>query len=1085
MAIRRVLPTGVATGGSGADYAANACGTINEASAAATDTYLLASTDTAFTGLTFACAKGTAATPNRYLDVATGALSSFGALIADCLSTSGWIANPAGDVGLSYLVATHTKNGTGNKMKLTFDAVPQANTMQAYCPVANLSLAAFQNVCSFMQDYVGTCPANSLVIKLCTGNDGVTGVVATMTWAEAMAALSVNTPVCLNNGAALANGINSIAIYTGAVAPAASSVWAFDTFYATIAGFDLNSMPHKSFNYRGAAWAPLTNYAVGTKIVPTFGARSPLVFEQMAAAGGVSAATEYFTDADGQLKAIWDKAYLPAMGNFAGQLVTDGTCIWKCLGDDEAYYFWAIKSLDFTANGGKGRIEIDNHPGNVGNAGRGYYGTDETVAMSYLTPYLYPMAAAAATVMDSIGASGTDAVPRTISGGYNTSDVVVGVTFISGRNGLGYLLQNNAKASVKITGGIGFVRGGRGIDVSGLVNWMSIREVIGTSNTNQLLIASGTYPFLLWLQHVWAFNNTSTYQMYFILPSFRGSFSVKAIGGLGTTGVQAQLTFYLASGMIRGLEASNSTGYGVATNDGLTLINAKTSLNLVAGFVSWAGIRMKCKNLSVSETVVLTSNGTNYGYGAGMLVQNFGGVIGDNRAYYPSMGQATYNSTTHVWTIAVNNVNATQQIPLRHELGPVRVDTVGVPCTISVQVNPSAANIKCQLKIPANVIAGVQFDTYSESSGSGLQTLTTTFTPLEAGIFKPVLDCSINDTTLTSTIAFDLDSFAATQNGVALAVAGIGDQLFGEEMFVSRGDVLTLAQEAARNISAGAANFLVGVTERIQGVDIPGALSLSYINTITPTGSAVAGGATATITGSGFSVSGNTVAFGSAALGWTAATIITETATSISVVIPAGSANTVGVRVTNALAQVATLTNCFVYYATPTSHVKQRIIDAIIYGLGQITENNGYNYTIRRVYDPPTGFTEMEEFPAVNVYDGEETCANGNIGSHLQTGGNNAMLHNSFVVTLDCVLTTTPNQATARQDRYKFLADVQKYFGKNYWIPNEYSEGTARCCFYQRSTPFGIESNRNDITGISIDFIVWYDQELTNPTSRG
>jgi hypothetical protein len=402
-----------------------------------------------------------------------------------------------------------------------------------------------------------------------------------------------------------------------------------------------------------------------------------------------------------------------------------------------------------------------------------------------------------------------------------------------------------------------------------------------------------------------------------------------------------------------------------------------------------------------------------------------------------------------------------------------------------VQVNPSAANIKCQLKIPANVIAGVQFDTYSESSGSGLQTLTTTFTPLEAGIFKPVLDCSINDTTLTSTITFDLDSFAATQNGVALAVAGIGDQLFGEEMFVSRGDVLTLAQEAARNISAGAANFLVGVTERIQGVDIPGALSLSYINTITPTGSAVAGGATATITGSGFSASGNAVAFGSTALGWTAATIITETITSITVVIPAGSANTVGVRVTNALAQVATLTNCFVYYATPTSHVKQRIIDAIIYGLGQITENNGYNYTIRRVYDPPTGFTEMEEFPAVNVYDGEETCANGNIGSHLQTGGNNAMLHNSFVVTLDCVLTTTPNQATARQDRYKFLADVQKYFGKNYWIPNEYSEGTARCCFYQRSTPFGIESNRNDITGISIDFIVWYDQELTNPTSRG
>jgi hypothetical protein len=597
---------------------------------------------------------------------------------------------------------------------------------------------------------------------------------------------------------------------------------------------------------------------------------------------------------------------------------------------------------------------------------------------------------------------------------------------------------------------------------------------------------ASTTSLVLTMQFCKIFSNGSSAYSFDITGSvFRGSFGNMSNGHLGAAFNSAAVSLGSCYGMLRTISVVNGAGYGIASCDGMTFINLVTAFNAIAAFSATNGIKAQIKNGSISESTVVGAFAATSGFGNKVLIQNFNGVTGDNRAYYPSMGQATYATATHIWTIAVNSVNATAQIPLRHELGPVRVDTVGVPCTISVQVNPSAANIKCQLKIPANVIAGVQFDTYSESSGSGLQTLTTTFTPLEAGIFKPVLDCSINDTTLTSTITFDLDSFAATQNGVALAVAGIGDQLFGEEMFVSRGDVLTLAQEAARNISAGAANFLVGVTERIQGVDIPGALSLSYINTITPTGSAVAGGATATITGSGFSASGNAVAFGSTALGWTAATIITETITSITVVIPAGSANTVGVRVTNALAQVATLTNCFVYYATPTSHVKQRIIDAIIYGLGQITENNGYNYTIRRVYDPPTGFTEMEEFPAVNVYDGEETCANGNIGSHLQTGGNNAMLHNSFVVTLDCVLTTTPNQATARQDRYKFLADVQKYFGKNYWIPNEYSEGTARCCFYQRSTPFGIESNRNDITGISIDFIVWYDQELTNPTSRG
>jgi len=1078
MAIRRVLPTGVATGGSGADYAANACGTINEASAAATDTYLLASTDTAFTGLTFACAKGTAATPNRYLDVASGNLSSYGALIDAC--ESGW--TPANGASVAY-TAVLIKNGTANKLRIILPAVPAANTLYAYKTITSVSLEAFSQLSFWLRSGSIAGSANQYYsINLCSDTAGVTTVKSI----PITGFLGQDTTTCFNflwSNISTAN-IQSIAFYSGSVTPVTVAQVFIDSIYATVAGFDLNSVLHKSFNYRGVSWAPNTAIALNEIRVPTFGARSPLVYK--CAFAGTTGATEYFTDADGTSKPIWDKAYLPAMGNFPNQTVLDGTCVWEVLGNDEAYYFWAIKSLDFTANGGKGRIEIDNHPANVGNAGRGYYGTDETVAMSYLTPYLYPMAAAATTVMDSIGGSGTDAIPRTISGGYNTSDVVVGVTFISGRNGLGYGLQNSAKSAVIISGGIGFVRYGRALFGTGIIPWMKARHYIGVGITDRGIMFTSSTSLVLTMQFCKIFSNGSSAYSFDITGSvFRGSFGNMSNGHLGAAFNSAAVSLGSCSGMLRTISVVNGAGYGIASCDGMTFINLVTAYNAIAAFSVTNGVKAQVKNGSISESTVAGAFATTSGFGNRVLIQNFNGTTGDNRAYYPSMGQATYATATHIWTIAVNSVNATQQIPLRHELGPVRVDTVGVPCTISVQVNPSAANIKCQLKIPANVIAGVQFDTYSESSGSGLQTLTTTFTPLEAGIFKPVLDCSINDTTLTSTIAFDLDSFAATQNGVALAVAGIGDQLFGEEMFVSRGDVLTLAQEAARNISAGAANFLVGVTERIQGVDIPGALSLSYINTITPTGSAVAGGATATITGSGFSASGNAVAFGSTALGWTAATIITETITSITVVIPAGSANTVGVRVTNALAQVATLTNCFVYYATPTSHVKQRIIDAIIYGLGQITENNGYNYTIRRVYDPPTGFTEMEEFPAVNVYDGEETCANGNIGSHLQTGGNNAMLHNSFVVTLDCVLTTTPNQATARQDRYKFLADVQKYFGKNYWIPNEYSEGTARCCFYQRSTPFGIESNRNDITGISIDFIVWYDQELTNPTSRG
>lgn len=776
MAIRRVLPTGVATGGSGADYAANACGTINEASAAATDTYLLASPDTAFTGLTFACAKGTAATPNRYLNVATGALSSFGALIADCLSTSGWVANGAGDVGLSYLVATMTKNGTGNKMKLTFDGTPQANTMQAYCPVANLSLAAFQNVCSWMQDYVGTCPANSLVIKLCTGNDGATGVVATMTWAEAMAALSVNTPVCLNNGAALANGINSIAIYTGAVAPAASSVWAFDTFYATIAGFDLNSVLHKSFNYRGAAWAPNTVIALNEIRVPTFGARSPLVYK--CAFAGTTGATEYFTDADGDSKPIWDKAILPVMGDFAAQRVTDNDVIWEVLGDDEAYYFWAIKSLDFTYGAGKGRIEIDNHCGNVGNAGRGYYGTDETVAMSYLTPYLYPMAAAATTVMDSVGASGTDAVPRTISGGYNTSDVVVGVTFISGRNGLGYGLSLNSKTKVKITGGLGFVRHGYGlIGPAAVFSWYSVKGVIVVSPTTYGINISATAQALIIMQWC-SVINTGSASIVCSITTYRNTFGFRSIGSLSP---YAPIVFE-NEGTVVDWCAYNGAGYGAYASN-VIMVNYRSSYNAVASLTAWNKSVGRIKNGSYGEsTIVIGRLGeTTAHYGDGVKIQNFGGVIGDNRVYYCNMGQATYNSTTHVWTIAVNSVNATARIPLRHKVGVISCRVANVPYTVSLIVNPTNTNLVAQLKILGNTIAGVSYDLYSQSSGSGPQTLTITFTPLETGPVEIYLDCYITNTTLTYTLAYDLDDLSATASGQTMQINSIGSELFGDE----------------------------------------------------------------------------------------------------------------------------------------------------------------------------------------------------------------------------------------------------------------------------------------------------------------
>jgi len=762
MAIYRSKNTGVATDGSGADFAANACGTINECSTAAVETRCLASTDTNMAGVTVAYAKGTAAVPNRYLPFNAGNLSSFAALIDAC--ESGWVKAAGGDLSTVTYSAGVIKNGTANKLTLTFGATPHATTLQAYVVVANLSLAAYQKVCSWVTATVGSMPANSCVIKLCTGNDGVTGVVATLNYAEALAALSVNSTMCLDNGGALANGINSIAIYTGAAAPAASSVWKFDTFYATVAGFDLDSMLHKPWK---TAWTANEVVGAGVIRVPTFGYHAPLRFQTTA--GGTCGATE----------PDWDTAMLPAMGSFAGQTITDGTVIWTCMGDDEAYYFMTIKSLDIANN----RIEIDNHCANVGAAGRGYYGTDETAGLSYLTPFLYPMPAAAGTHGDSAGANGMDAAPKIISGGWTSPggvDTITGVTVISFRNGLGDIYNN--KQSIKFTGGIVLVRAYRFYDTGG-INWMSVRHFFGVSSTATsfyMAFASGTYYSIRLFQYCWGFNSGAIggSDHSYAACLFLASFSLKSFGSF-TSGTS--IAFVACSGKIYDVCSYNGVGYGMSTiGPALRLIHVRTFFATIAAFIGSMLGRSGIKNFLTDSSSIIVGPATSYGYGDSLSVQSFSGVTGDNRAYYPSMGYATFATPT--WIIAVNNVNATLLIPMRHCIGFVRCDTANVPYTVSLTVNPSNAALIAQLKILANSIAGVSYDIFTASAGAGAQILTITFTPLEVGRVNLYLDCYITTGVLTYTVSYSLATLAATKNASPLSITEMGEELYGDEM---------------------------------------------------------------------------------------------------------------------------------------------------------------------------------------------------------------------------------------------------------------------------------------------------------------
>lgn len=149
---------------------------------------------------------------------------------------------------------------------------------------------------------------------------------------------------------------------------------------------------------------------------------------------------------------------------------------------------------------------------------------------------------------------------------------------------------------------------------------------------------------------------------------------------------------------------------------------------------------------------------------------------------------------------------------------------------------------------------------------------------------------------------------------------------------------------------------------------------------------------------------------------------------------------------------------------------------AVKYGLETITAVNGYNNTIRRVYDPPVPFDTMREYPSINIIWGRERRL-----TDAEFGlGNNPKLTLRLDVQFDCVLHSVNNM---QLDQDEILWDIQKYFGENYYVPKESGGYGAFNCIYSESTPFGIDSNKPNC-GINIVMELYYTQRLKDPTKK-
>jgi hypothetical protein len=161
--------------------------------------------------------------------------------------------------------------------------------------------------------------------------------------------------------------------------------------------------------------------------------------------------------------------------------------------------------------------------------------------------------------------------------------------------------------------------------------------------------------------------------------------------------------------------------------------------------------------------------------------------------------------------------------------------------------------------------------------------------------------------------------------------------------------------------------------------------------------------------------------------------------------------------------------------------VKDNIIDAVQYGLQSITTASGYNNTVVNAYSPPIELSAIQGTPSINIYEGTDICSNTvKPGAHTQTGGNQAKLFNSFILDLQCVMNVVDSPRKARNG---FIADVQKYFGLHWNVPDVNGIPTAFNCMYHSSTPWGQLANSPQF-GFDIWFQVWYTQYLTDPTRQ-
>jgi len=192
---------------------------------------------------------GTTATWNDLSKTVT--LTSAETANIDLVETN-WTAIAGGDTTPTLVAVTTDAKQGAQSVRLTLDAAPQASVGQAFFATGTLDLSAYQKISFWIKNSAAIVDATTYTIRLCSDTAGAITVDTFVIPAIPSASRWLPLTLTKSGGGNLGNAIASIAVYTGATIPTASSNILIDNFIAcTTAGLNLQSLISKNSAEQG------------------------------------------------------------------------------------------------------------------------------------------------------------------------------------------------------------------------------------------------------------------------------------------------------------------------------------------------------------------------------------------------------------------------------------------------------------------------------------------------------------------------------------------------------------------------------------------------------------------------------------------------------------------------------------------------------------------------------------------------------------------------------------------------------------------------------------------------------------------